>query len=84
MLRGVGRLLERLLFRPSEAKRPDRLLGMLVLGLALLGAWLIFWPLIPPLLAGIVTGIIETLSAPRAVEPQPAPTVVPSPSPAPQ
>lgn len=81
MLRGLARLLDQLLFRPDAPQRPDRLLGLIVLGLLAVGAWLIFWPFVPPLIASLAAGLIDFLTAPRPAAPPP--TVPPSPSPLP-
>lgn len=53
--------LERLVFVPDAPRRPDRLLGWVVLGLVALVGWLIAWPFIPPVLAAIVVGLIDLL-----------------------
>ena len=59
----VRKALDRALFDPSAQDLPRRRLGLLVVGLLLLGAWLIFWPFIPGILAAIVAAVLDLLSA---------------------
>lgn len=58
----VRGMLDRLVFEPSAPWRPDRLLGLLVLALVALVAWLIVWPFIPPLVAGIFAAVLDLLA----------------------
>ena len=62
-MRGSARRLERLLFVPRADRPFERRLGWLLLALVLLGAWLIFWPFIPPLVARLVAAAIDLLGA---------------------
>ena len=62
-MRASVRRLERLLFAPSADRPFERRLGWLLLALVLLGAWLIFWPFIPPLVARLLAGAIDLLGA---------------------
>jgi hypothetical protein len=87
----VRRWIERLLFAPDDGDRSQRLLGFLVLGVVALGAWLIFWPLIPVILARLAVGLIDLFAAlgsalspasPTPAPPPPPPSPSPSPSPA--
>ena len=79
----------RRLERPFFQRRPLTLnewrLGLLVLGLLVLGAWLILWPLLPTILSNLVTGVIDlvTWTTSPAPTPEPAPVLTPSPSPSP-
>lgn len=59
----AARQLERLLFHPIADRPLQRRLGWLLIALVLLGAWLIFWPFIPPLVARIVLAGIDFLGA---------------------
>src|SRR6187399_1679693 len=52
----------RLLFEPREIESQEWWLGLAVVGIALAGAWLIFWPYLPTLLANILIGIFDGLS----------------------
>jgi hypothetical protein len=84
----VWRWIERLLFAPGETDRSQRVLGFVVLGVLALGAWLIFWPLIPMILTRLAVGLIDLLAAlgsvfsPSSPTPTPLPPP-PSPSPSP-
>ena len=60
-MNGLRRLLDRAVFQPNAARRPDRLLGLVVLALVALGAWLILWPFIPPLVARLVVALLDLL-----------------------
>ena len=83
------RRLERPFFQRRELTPNEWRLGLLVLGLLALGAWLIFWPLLPTILNNLVTGVIDLITwatspAPAPVpEPTLAPILTPSPSPLP-
>ncbi len=79
------RRLERPFFQRRELTPNEWRLGLLVLGLVLLGAWLIFWPLLPTIISTLVTGLIDLVSSSGAppATPQPAPALPPSPSPLP-
>lgn len=76
------RRLERPFFQRRELTPNEWRLGLLVLGLVVLGAWLILWPLLPTIISNLVTGLIDLVSAPPAT-PAPAPVITPSPSPLP-
>ena len=79
------RRLERPFFQRRELTPNEWRLGLLVLGLLVLGAWLIFWPLLPTILNNLVVGLIDLVNsfgAPPAT-PEPAPVLTPSPSPLP-
>ncbi len=58
-----ARKLDRLLFNPGADDPLQRRLGWVLLGLLLLGAWFIFWPFIPPLVARIIGAAIDILTA---------------------
>lgn len=85
----------RLLFQPRQHSTIERRLGLVVVGLALLGAWLIFWTFIPRLMADLALGIVTLLSwigglfgggSPTDAVPAtatPGPALGPSPSPSP-
>ena len=60
---GIKRLLDRAVFDPRSVQRPERLLGFVILALVALGAWLIFWPFIPPLISWIVVALLDLLGA---------------------
>ena len=62
MRNGVRRL-ERLLFDPGADRPFERRLGWLLLALVLLGAWLIFSPFIPPLVARVIAWVFDLLGA---------------------
>jgi len=76
------RRLERPLFQRRALSQTEWRLGLLLLGLLLLGAWLIFFPLIPTIVNNLVVGVIDLFSTPAAPPPTPAPPP-PSPSPSP-
>ena len=59
----LKRLVDRLIFEPGSPSRPDRLLGLGLMGLVALGAWLIVWPFIPPLVSGIVVQVFNAFAA---------------------
>ncbi len=78
--------LERLLFQRRAMTRVEWQLGLVLVGLLALGAWLIFWPLIPTILNNLVVGLIDLVSgfeAPPPPTPGPLPTPSPSPLPSP-
>ena len=77
------RRLERPFFQRRELTPNEWRLGLLVLGLLALGAWLIFWPLLPTIISNLVTGLIDLVSWSGSPAPTPAPAVAPSPSPLP-
>lgn len=77
----VWRWIERLLFGPGDGDNSRRLLGFLVLGVVALGAWLIFWPLIPAILARLAVGLIDLIAALGSALSPPPPTPTPLPSP---
>ena len=58
-------------------------LGLLILGLVVLGAWLILWQLIPTILTNLVTGIADLVSWVTSPAPPPTPTPLPVPTPSP-
>jgi len=58
-----GRKLDRLLFDPHADHPLQRRLGWLLIALVLLGAWLIFWPFIPPLVSRMLLAVIDFLAA---------------------
>ncbi len=62
-MRNAGRRLERLFFDPAAGRPFERRLGWLLLALVVLGAWLIFWPFIPPLIARLIAGLLDLLAA---------------------
>jgi hypothetical protein len=94
-----GRWWARLLFEPREMVGQEWWLGLIVLGLALGGAWLIFWPYLPTLIVNLFVGIFDALSwlgglfsggqqaapttAPVPTGPATGPLPSPSPSPSP-
>ena len=79
--------LDRLLFQRRELTQPERWLGLALLGVLLLGAWLIFGPLLPTIINSVVIGLINLVtsfgSTPPTPEPVPTPGPVPTPSPSP-
>ena len=81
------RRLERPFFQRRALTPNEWRLGLLVLGLLALGAWLIFWPLLPTIISNLVTGVIDIVawvSSPAATPaPAPDPILAPSPSPLP-
>ena len=79
------RRLERPFFQRRELTGNEWRLGLLVLGLVVVGAWLILWPLLPTILNNLVVGVFDLVSsfgAPPAT-PTPLPVLTPSPSPLP-
>ena len=79
------RRLERPFFQRRPLTANEWRLGLLVLGLLALGAWLIFWPLLPTIVSNLVTGLIDLVNwigSPSAA-PTPGPAPAPSPSPLP-
>ena len=77
------RRLERPFFQRRELTPNEWRLGLLVLGLLALGAWLIFWPLLPTIISNLVTGLIDLVFWSGSPAPTPVPAVAPSPSPLP-
>ena len=79
------RRLERPFFQRRALTSNEWRLGLLILGLLALGAWLIFWPLLPTIISNLVTGAIDlvTWAGSPAATPAPAPALTPSPSPLP-
>lgn len=79
------RRLERPFFQRRALTPNEWRLGLLVLGLVALGAWLIFWPLLPTIVSNLVAGLIDLISwaTSPAPAPTPAPVLTPSPSPLP-
>ncbi len=82
------RRLERPFFQRRELTPNEWRLGLLVLGLVVLGAWLILWPLLPTIISNLVTGVAELFRSPTPVptlDPvlTPSPSPLPSPSPSP-
>ena len=77
------RRLERPFFQRRELTPNEWRLGLLVLGLLALGAWLIFWPLLPTIISNLVAGAIDLVSWSGSPAPTPVPAVAPSPSPLP-
>jgi hypothetical protein len=52
----------RLFFEQRLLQSHEWLLGLVVLGLLLGGAWLIFWPYLPGLLSNILIGMFDLFS----------------------
>ena len=79
------RRLERPFFQRRALTPNEWRLGLLVLGLLALGAWLIFWPLLPTIISNLVTGLSDVISSvgSPAPAPTPGPALAPSPSPLP-
>ena len=77
------RRLERPFFQRRALTPNEWRLGLLVLGLVALGAWLIFWPLLPTIISNLVTGLIDLVSWFGSSVPAPAPDPVLTPSPSP-
>ena len=78
------RRLERPFFQRRALTSNEWRLGLLILGLLALGAWLIFWPLLPTIISNLVVGFFNLLSSFGAPPDTPAPPVTtPSPSPLP-
>lgn len=90
------KLWARLLFQSRVITPNERWLGLTVLGIALLGAWLILWTFIPNLILSIFTGIFNVFvwigslfassgggDTSQIVTPSPSPLPSPSPSPSP-
>ena len=79
------RRLERPFFQRRDLTPNEWRLGLLVLALLAVGAWLIFWPLVPTLLNNLVVGVIDLVNwfTSPAPAPLPSPDVTPSPSPLP-
>jgi hypothetical protein len=85
----------RLLFEPRQLESQEWWLGLVLVGIMLGAAWLIFWPYLPGLIVSIFTGIYDGISwlvslfsgggSNQAVAtPGPVtPTALPSPSPSP-
>jgi len=85
----------RFLFQQRTLQDQEWWLGLAVVGIALAGAWLIFWPYIPQLIANLFIGIIDGISwiaslfgggqeqAPAAAPTAPVSAPLPSPSPSP-
>jgi hypothetical protein len=86
----------RLLFEPRQLESQEWWLGLVVIGIVLGAAWMIFWPYLPLILANIFAGIFDVLSwlgnlfsgngsPPPVTTPPPPPdaTAIPSPSPSP-
>ncbi len=59
----VRDLIVRMVFEPGALGRPERVLGFIVLGALALGAWLIFWPFVPPLIARLAIALLDLLVA---------------------
>src|SRR5690348_3776599 len=84
----------RLFFQQRLLQDQEWWLGLAILAIALLGAWLIFWPYLPQLIANLFIGIFDGISwvvsfftggqeqAPAAA-PATAPITGPVPSPSP-
>ncbi|MDP8921779.1 MAG: hypothetical protein M3O34_02765 [Chloroflexota bacterium] len=78
------RRLERPFFQRRELTPNEWRLGLLILGLVALGAWLIFWPLLPTIASNLVVGLIDLINSFGAPPPAPpAPALTPSPLPSP-
>ncbi len=80
------RWVERLFFERRELTQNEWWLGLTVLGLLVIGAFLILWPLMPTIISNVGVAIIDLFSSPppAPIDPTPiAPTPLASPSPSP-
>src|SRR5581483_6936234 len=89
----LSRWWARLLFERREVSDHEWYLGLAVIAIALGGAWLIFWPYLPGLIANLFLGIIDVFNwigslfaggqeqAPAAAPTGAVPSPLPSPSP---